>query len=626
MADQKTSIVITAVDKASATLKNISGGMENLGGVAGALIPQMGALAGALSIGGILAFGKGAIDAADNLNDLSQRVGIGIKDLATWKLAADQSGTSLETVAKSVKSLSVYMVEHADRLKAAGITATDANGALIQLADIFAAMPDGVGKTALAVELFGKSGMDMIPMLNQGSRGLDDAAKKAKEYGERMAELAPQADRFNDQLTELSMNVSIVGVAIASTLAKPTSDWIAANLEGIRIAGSFTEMLRLFVFNLDAMTTQKPREEIRRLTDELKQYQDASSIGKFFRSPFGGLESDHQKKIEFLKYLERQQALAGAEKLGDYRDARDRMLANIGTMRSDAAGAAAKKLLFEKNKAKGGKAVRVGRPFDPEGDFFAAVDESQFRAQKKAADDAANAVDKYDEALKKSSASLYAATDAGRFDAMVDSLKTADEAFARGFINQDQLDAITAKLMEGTAALKEQESVARDLGMTFSSAFEDAILGGKKFSDVLKGLSDDIARIMLRRTVTEPLAEGVSSFAKGIDWKGLWPFADGGIMTGGGPLPLRTYSGGGIANRPQLALFGEGSVPEAFVPVPSGRIPVELRGGGGTVEITQHIHVDASADRASVMMAMVAAKEQAKAEIMASMRRGGAFA
>ena len=52
-------------------------------------------------------------------------------------------------------------------------------------------------------------------------------------------------------------------------------------------------------------------------------------------------------------------------------------------------------------------------------------------------------------------------------------------------------------------------------------------------------------------------------------------------MTNRGSIPLRTYSGGGIANSPQLALFGETSTPEAYVPVPSGRIPVEIRGGQG---------------------------------------------
>jgi hypothetical protein len=48
-------------------------------------------------------------------------------------------------------------------------------------------------------------------------------------------------------------------------------------------------------------------------------------------------------------------------------------------------------------------------------------------------------------------------------------------------------------------------------------------------------------------------------------------------MTSHGPLKLQTYARGGIADRPQLALFGEGSRPEAFVPLPDGRrIPVAL--------------------------------------------------
>jgi hypothetical protein len=57
-------------------------------------------------------------------------------------------------------------------------------------------------------------------------------------------------------------------------------------------------------------------------------------------------------------------------------------------------------------------------------------------------------------------------------------------------------------------------------------------------------------------------------------------------MTSSGPVPLRAYASGGIANSPQLALYGEGSKPEAYVPLPDGRtIPVTMSGGaaGGDV-------------------------------------------
>src|SRR5690606_10019098 len=54
------------------------------------------------------------------------------------------------------------------------------------------------------------------------------------------------------------------------------------------------------------------------------------------------------------------------------------------------------------------------------------------------------------------------------------------------------------KLEEQKTKIKETDDAARQLGLTFSSAFEDAIVGGKKFSDVLKGLVDDILRMMVR--------------------------------------------------------------------------------------------------------------------------------
>jgi tape measure domain-containing protein len=57
-------------------------------------------------------------------------------------------------------------------------------------------------------------------------------------------------------------------------------------------------------------------------------------------------------------------------------------------------------------------------------------------------------------------------------------------------------------------------------------------------------------------------------------------FANGGIMTQLGPMALRKYANGGIANSPQVAVYGEGSMNEAFVPLPDGRsIPVTITGG-----------------------------------------------
>lgn len=91
-----------------------------------------------------------------------------------------------------------------------------------------------------------------------------------------------------------------------------------------------------------------------------------------------------------------------------------------------------------------------------------------------------------------------------------------------------------------------------------------------------------------------PSMSGIGGMLEsGWDWITSF-FADGGIMTDMGPVSLRKYANGGIANTPQLAMYGEGSMPEAYVPLPDGRsIPVTMKGtvggGGGTV-VNVNVH------------------------------------
>jgi hypothetical protein len=54
--------------------------------------------------------------------------------------------------------------------------------------------------------------MDMIPLLNQGSKGLADAQAKAAAYAEKLAELAPKADEFNDRLKELDLSAKSAAI------------------------------------------------------------------------------------------------------------------------------------------------------------------------------------------------------------------------------------------------------------------------------------------------------------------------------------------------------------------------------------------------------------------------------
>jgi len=121
------------------------------------------------------------------------------------------------------------------------------------------------------------------------------------------------------------------------------------------------------------------------------------------------------------------------------------------------------------------------------------------------------------------------------------------------------------------------EGVANTIGNGIGSALDLLIEGTENWGNSLREIGatvlKDIARQILQIMVIAPIVKGITK---------TFGFADGGIMTANGPAPLKSYARGGIANTPQLALFGEGSQPEAYVPLPDGRrIPVAMQGGSG---------------------------------------------
>ncbi|MFG6175788.1 hypothetical protein ACGTN6_00965 [Halomonas sp. THAF12] len=86
----------------------------------------------------------------------------------------------------------------------------------------------------------------------------------------------------------------------------------------------------------------------------------------------------------------------------------------------------------------------------------------------------------------------------------------------------------------GSQAMDKVSDAARDLGFTFQSAFEDAVLEGEGLRSVLQGIAEDIARITLRKTVSEPLANAISGSIGGF-------FGGGGVS---GPGAYNTSAGG----------------------------------------------------------------------------------
>ncbi|MBW6401424.1 tape measure protein [Roseomonas sp. HJA6] len=159
----------------------------------------------------------------------------------------------------------------------------------------------------------------------------------------------------------------------------------------------------------------------------------------------------------------------------------------------------------------------------------------------------------------------------------------------------------------------------RELGLTFSSAFEDAIVKGEKLSKVMQGLLQDIARIIARKTITEPLGNAVST---GLNSLGASSWMDGiGSWLGG----LFRAEGGPVAAG-QPYIVGERG-PEWFVPDRGGTVLPNGTAPAGA-SITTNITIDARGADAGVevRLRMLSGQiaRQASAMTLDAIRRGGA--
>jgi hypothetical protein len=179
-----------------------------------------GALAGigaGVSVAGFSAIIKGAVDAADKLNDLSKATGVGATTIGGIGFAAQQAGTDIEGVAKAFGKLNLKI---ADALAGNGkaietfqklgvsveqLRAESASQIFARLADSFSQFEDGADKAAGANELFGKSYQSVLPLLDEGGESLRKNIDYFQRYSGVTDDLVRASDQFNDTLTKLKL-------------------------------------------------------------------------------------------------------------------------------------------------------------------------------------------------------------------------------------------------------------------------------------------------------------------------------------------------------------------------------------------------------------------------------------
>lgn len=209
----------------SRAASTVDGAMGKIRKSADMAMRAVGAIGVGLSAAGLSSWIRQGIDAADATSKLAQKTGLLTKEVAGLQLAFDQGGAG-DKMQEALGKMAKEVANNNVAFKAMGLQVTDASGKIKSTRDLigevagkFASYSDGVEKTALAQQIFGKSGADLIPVLNAGAGALDEYDKKAAALGLTLEDSTTKAaEAFNDQLDLMSQRTQGVARQLATEL------------------------------------------------------------------------------------------------------------------------------------------------------------------------------------------------------------------------------------------------------------------------------------------------------------------------------------------------------------------------------------------------------------------------
>ena len=291
MAGKRLKIDITAKDKTKAAFRTVQAGLTKLSGAAKAVGASV-ALTG-VAIGVLL---KKMANSIDETGKMSRVLGVSIKNLETFKLAADLGGSSMETFTKGAKQLSAASFDFvtrgtgaaADAFKILGITIGDLKplmndqvGLMGLVSDRLNMLPDGALKTATAYKLFGSRGTSLINILEGGSKALQQIAKDTERFGLVLAKDQVLAvEKANDEFTKLFSVVTGISKQITGELFPKI--------------GEIARQLRETVLVAIEDSFGSVREFAKKIADKISSFTKGASMGL--------VKAAQQISIGFVKF------------------------------------------------------------------------------------------------------------------------------------------------------------------------------------------------------------------------------------------------------------------------------------------------------------------------------------
>lgn len=577
---------------------------------------------------------RDAINFGDRLNDLSKATGGTVEQLSFLDFAADQSGTSLEAisggVAKLQKNLST-VAKGGGKEAAAALAALNLNASDLARQDLIGqlgAVGDGLAKiqnpaerSATAQALFGKSAKELLPFLLEGSKGIGGMAERFVELNGVISQgQASKFDELNDSIGQMHLAARGAGAAVGEALAPALTSLFSTIAEAVPQVGpffdAFINRLQLGFAKVVKFTAEADLAIAQSLQSTLGSlpgfdFSDKVEFAKQEVKDAAGVINEIDKGLDD-KINERAKRSAEARKAIA---AKGNVFAGVNSGGGDGAAAAKKQADAEAaaiaqlglRKVAEEDVTEVARVrFQIEEGAYKSFSQAskdrlvaiaqEIDLQKQGADIAKESAEVQDylrsvEQQRRQGAEQAAKALNDERTKTIESLRTPQQSYVDEVNRLVSLNLDDGTLQRGidkareamTAAEEKAKSTtdaAKELGLTFSSAFEDAIVGAKSFSSVLQGLADDIARILIRKSVTEPLANGLQNFLAssfGSFDGGSGGFSNIGALDFGGGRAV----GGGVS-RGKFYMVGEKG-PELFAPGVNGSIIPNGTSGGGVV-------------------------------------------
>jgi hypothetical protein len=221
----------------------------------GTLKKGLGVLAGYFAASKIEGFVDDVVELGGKLNDMADKTGLNVEELQELGYAAKLAGGDIDQVAAGLKHLTRNMTaasdgsgEQAKAFAKAGIAVKDADGKMRPAADVLGDIADHLqslskdDRPAMAMQLLGKSGAQMVPWLKDGSEGLAKMRQEARDLGvviggediEALDNLGDDMDRLKMTMGGLKNQIVIALLPALQEVATGILDWVKANREAIK--------------------------------------------------------------------------------------------------------------------------------------------------------------------------------------------------------------------------------------------------------------------------------------------------------------------------------------------------------------------------------------------------------